>query len=100
MAPEPEFDVYLSYSRSDVGVVEELDAQLSAAGFSVVRDATALNVGDDWQATSTKALATARFVAFWVGRAGLTEGQLRELSAAEAQAQIARDFLFAAVLLP
>jgi KAP family P-loop domain/TIR domain len=100
MAPEPEFDVYLSYSGSDVRVVEELQAQLSAAGFSVFRDATALKVGDDRQATSSKALATARFVAFCVGRAGLTDGQLQELSAAEAQAQIARDFLFAAVLLP
>jgi hypothetical protein len=100
MARQAEFDVFLSYAVADRVVVAQIQSALEAAGLTVFRDETALEVADDWAAVTNAALARAGFVAVCVGPAGLTDGQLREVAAADARARIEPDFRFAAVLLP
>jgi hypothetical protein len=94
------YDVYLSYNRSDVEVVRELEKHLVGAGLSVWRDEAALEPGVDWQSALASALSQAGFVAVCVGPTGLASGQLREIEVADARAASEPDFRFAAVLLP
>jgi hypothetical protein len=95
----PAYDVYLSYSRGDDKVIEELHRRLTNSGLRVWRDEQ-IELGSDWAQALASALASARFAAICVGSSGLAPGQLREVEAAEAHAANDPDFRFAAVLLP
>ena len=100
MAEAPGYDVYLSYSRADFEIVQQLQQDLEQEGFKVFSDVTGIAAGADWQDVLTSALSTAAFVAICVGPTGLGDGQLREIEAAQARGAVDPDFRYAAVLLP
>ena len=99
VSPPEEIDVYLSYRAADRELVMRLESLLVSAGLSVWSDRQA-GSGEDFAPAADAAIAGARFIAFCVGTTGLGQGQLRELTLAEARSASDPDVRFAAVLLP
>jgi hypothetical protein len=54
MAEEPQeggkLNVFISYSRDDLGFADQLDAALGVAGFGVTIDRHGISGGEDWKA--------------------------------------------------
>lgn len=77
----PEFDLFISYSRADQGIVEPLAHKLRTAGLSVYLDRWYAVPGRPWMPALEAALARCRAVAVCVG-SELGPWQQREKEAA------------------
>jgi KAP-like P-loop domain-containing protein/TIR domain-containing protein len=87
--------VYLSYSRSDRQIVDELRSRLQERGVEV-----SLDPMSDPSQQLAGVLLGSRSMVFCIGPTGLGRGQLAEIGAAATRAASDHDFRFFALLLP
>ncbi|MCM8664678.1 SUMF1/EgtB/PvdO family nonheme iron enzyme [Accumulibacter sp.] len=93
-ASETRFDLFLSYNRLDLGVVEPFARALAERGVKVFKDDWYLRPGEFWPTALERNLAASRAVLVAVGRHGLGPWQQREAVAAlDRQNQAIRDGL-------
>ena len=76
--------VFISYSRRDVDVVEDIVTQLEAAGIQVWLDREAIKPGQQWRKQIVEAIDTAEaFVLNLSPNSGASDNVLKELNLAE-----------------
>lgn len=76
--------VFISYSRRDVDVVEDIVTQLEAAGIKVWLDREAIKPGQQWRKQIVEAIDTAEaFVLNLSPNSGASDNVLKELNLAE-----------------
>jgi hypothetical protein len=74
------YDLFLSYSRDDLGWAVKLESSLKERNLNVFRDQRRLVAGDQWEQALTKALGESRhLVALWSASARNSDWVTREL---------------------
>ncbi len=85
------YDVFISHAQTDRVVARTLAHELSAAGLLVFLDELNVAYGEDFAASTTEALATARAVVVLApGEQGFGASQRIELQYAQARGRLGR----------
>ena len=75
-------DIFISYTRDDELWAAKLQANLKARNFTIFRDVTRLNAGDEWEPTLRDAIVDSRtLVVLWSNRAAQSKWVMREQEA-------------------
>ena len=75
-----QYDIFLSYSRDDVGWASKLQGKLVESGLRVFRDVDRLGAGEHWEPALTHALGESQhLVALWSASARNSDWVTREL---------------------
>jgi TIR domain len=73
------YDVFISYSRSDVLWAEKLERNLVSRGLTVYRDQTRLAAGDEWEPALRNAIIDSQaFIVLWSAEASRSKWVIKE----------------------
>lgn len=100
LSAEARYDLFLSYNRADLEIVQNIAQMLRRRGLTLFFDRWASDPGQPWQEALGDALTASRAFAVFVGSAGMTSMQNSEYAQALRQHSNDSNFTITPVLLP